>query len=540
MKRYQIILAVLLLIVPPAARSLWFYQGVYQRSQPVATPDYASYQVPVAPVTDGEESSTAKDHPVAQNSDEKNVTVLVDAGHGNRFSLSEIQPLTDAISHAGGKVVVANSPDAFLLDYRAADAYLVIAPAVAFSGEEIAAVEKMVGQGGRMVVMADPTRNGGTSQYSAEVGPMNAVSVANQLLDPFGLVFSDDYLYNLSQNESNFRNIVLTDFSKSPLTDGLKEVVFYSALSLSAAPTTLIQGDDNTLSSLTDQGGGLAAVGSDSNGRVVAIGDMTFATEPYNQIAGNARLVQNLANYLVEGSRQRTLTDYPYVFQQPVQFLVPGDIEVDPAKTAALGLIHASLGSEMGALKMVSTPEAGVDLVIPATYAEAQGQALSGLMKEFGLEYTGAESDASSGSDYPAMSSAEVQQLIETLKTASAEGTLDEMLQSLPSQSGGGTATETGTQAGGGTTTESGFPAGGAWLGTITVPGFGSIQANGNGLILLSHNEKRTTLALLASSTNALQELAALVRSGDLSNCAIMEQTAVCPLTPQTDPAGGG
>lgn len=529
MKRYQIVLlALLLLIVPPAARSLWFYQGVYQRGQAVATPAYSNYQIPAPPVADSQASSPAVDQPVVQSSSESSVTVLVDAGHSNLFSLSEIQPFTDAIGRSGGKVIVASSTDASLLDYRSADAYLVIAPSKGFSADEIAAVKRLVEQGGRLVVMADPTRNGGTSQYSADVGPMNAVSVANQLLESFGLGFSDDYLYNLVQNEANFRNILLTDFASSPVTDGLDEVVFYSALSLSAAPTALVRGDDNTLSSLTDQGGNLIAAGMDASGRVIAIGDMTFTTEPYDQIAGNTRLVNNLAKFLVEGTRERTLADFPYVFQQPVEFLLPDGAEVDPAKTSALGLIHASLGSGAGSLKIASKPETGFDLVIPATYTEAQGKALGELLKVYGLEYTDGGTKEDSDSLYPAMSSAEVEQMFKALKTAQAEGTLDTMLQSLPAQSGGGTAAGQSGQ-----TSD-------AWLGTINVPGFGNVQANGNGLILLNRGKERTTLAMLASSTSALQELADMVRSGDMSNCAIQEQTAVCPLTPQANASGSG
>jgi hypothetical protein len=170
----------------------------------------------------------------------------------------------------------------------------------------------------------------------------------------------------------------------------------------------------------------------------------------------------------------------------------------------------------------LSEPAAGIDLVVPATYSEAQGAELETVLKGFDLEFE--EADSGMGGGFLTTNPEAMQKWMESLTETPEAGAIENLLEALPTEESG-----MGDQAG---------EEDSAWLGTVKVPGFGTIDANGNGLILLERSSERTLLALLAGSTDALQELAGLVNSGDFSSCAVLDRTAVCPLSPASDTGG--
>ncbi len=100
---------------------------------------------------------------------------------------------------------------------------------------------------------------------------------------------------------------------KSPIT-GLKKIVFFSAHSLQTNQSILFQGDENTLSSTTDEGGNLVLGAASKNGRVLALGDVSFMTAPYNQVANNATLVSNIATFLGGEKGANHWQTFPMVF----------------------------------------------------------------------------------------------------------------------------------------------------------------------------------------------------------------------------------
>ena len=65
---------------------------------------------------------------------------------------------------------------------------------------------------------------------------------------------------------------------------------------------------------------------------------------------------------------------------------------------------------------------------------------------------------------------------------------------------------------------------------TVNVPGFGSIKTNGIGLILYHDTSDQSTVILLADTQENLKILASTFYGGDLDNCAIQGQIAVCVL----------
>ncbi len=96
----------------------------------------------------------------------------------------------------------------------------------------MALVREFVAKGGRLLLVADPTRFVVEwDEYDYLVFDYDAPHM-NTLSTEFGLIFQADYLYNTVENEGNFRNIGLTQFGDDALVAGLERVVFYAAHSI--------------------------------------------------------------------------------------------------------------------------------------------------------------------------------------------------------------------------------------------------------------------------------------------------------------------
>ncbi|MEX2029894.1 MAG: DUF4350 domain-containing protein [Anaerolineales bacterium] len=333
------------LIAPIVLRSLWFYQGAYARGLPVSTPDYASFRQATPPL--GSPVSTASDPSPTYG------LVLLDWAHQNQFAVPELGSLASALANRGARVEVASLSydfSALPLEERLkyADAYLVAAPTLEFTPAEVRAVARFVERGGRLVVISDPTR-GSTAfdPFGFYLGPsFGDVAVANGLLAPHGLVFSDDYLYNVHRNEGNFRNVFLESATEDPITAGVDSAAFYGARSItSLRGTVLLVGDDYTFSSKTDRGGELAAAATDPSGNVLALGDLTFLMPPYDEVASNARLVENVAGFLAGGGRLRNMEDFPYLFARPIAIVPTDDFPLTADHLRSLAAAQIVLGS---------------------------------------------------------------------------------------------------------------------------------------------------------------------------------------------------
>ena len=163
---------------------------------------------------------------------------------------------------------------------------------------EVAVVERFVARGGRLLLMSDPTR------------PQNI----NTLAERFGLSFQPDYLYNLEENDRNFRHIYVRDFQPEELTAGLDTVALYTAGTIRTVGAPLAFADDNTLSSLAGSGSGLSPLAWGSSRNVLALADVTFIVPPHDAFADNSRLLSNLADYLTAGVREYELADFPHFY----------------------------------------------------------------------------------------------------------------------------------------------------------------------------------------------------------------------------------
>ncbi len=158
--------------------------------------------------------------------------------HENLFSNSEIGSLTGIIDARGGRVenILSGGYDERTLSdqLKYASAYISVCPTVAYTSGEVQLLQAFVGRGGRLLILTDPTRSVLRADYSGFGSAVVVADViaANTLLAPFDITFTDDYLYNMTEYEGNFRNVYIRNFGDHPITDGLQTLVLYAAHSV--------------------------------------------------------------------------------------------------------------------------------------------------------------------------------------------------------------------------------------------------------------------------------------------------------------------
>lgn len=236
--------------------------------------------------------------------------LVVDALHQNSFAESEIVTLRSRVADRGYDVefvgdftAVPKEEDKLLrleAKLRRADSFLVILPREGYTEDEVAVVARFVGQGGKLLLVADPSR------------PQEI----NTLAERFGLHFQPGYLYNQVEQDRNFQNILVREFQPETLTAGLDTIVLYTAGSIRSSGLGLAFADDNTQSSVVAPGASLVPIARGNRRNVLSVADLTFMIPPHNSARDNDRLVTNLAEYLTDGGREFDLGDFPHFYDR--------------------------------------------------------------------------------------------------------------------------------------------------------------------------------------------------------------------------------
>ena len=501
MKLTRILLAAAVLLVPLAARTLWFYQGIYTPAQPILTPEYESLQPPQAPLSTPIPLSPAS----AAAAERPQTNLLVDFTHGNWVSLKELEALTQPFEALGGRTLLSTDPYIFAEQLKNTDTYLTAAATMPFTAQEAQLLSSFVQRGGRLVVICDPTRSYASSSTTDPLLALSSCTAsANLLLQPFDLAFADDYLYNLEENDGNFRHLILTDIQDSPLTQGVRQVIFYAAHSLQSSPQPLLRTSPTTRSSLTDAPTPSVVASLDSSGQVLAVGDLSFLQAPNHLMADNQQWIAGIAGFLAGSQRQPTLAEYPYVFQRPVTLLVPADQTLEKGFITTLGAAQRQLALLNLPLTTAAQPVGGSDTLNLGPYQDYEK--LAPYLAAFNLEIN----MQSGGGILPPAPTEEVAPPADTdtAPTPPPELSPEDLLGSLESSS--------------------------ASADTITIPGLGSVETASTGLVLYQTQPSGNTLILLAATEEGLSELANMLTSLGLSTCALQDNIAVCPLTGAT------
>lgn len=488
-KTFRLLAAVLIFIVPFVARSLWFYRGTYHRAEAVATPDYQALEVS-QPVL-----STPSAMTVSQASISK-ANIIFDFSHGNYYNISDIDPMTSFLTNLGVSFSLSDSSLMLEAQLKNATAYVVIAPTLTFARYEVQAIEKFVERGGKLLVIADPTRNIDpyTAYYYSSTSVTTSVDVVNLLLANYRITFSEDYLYNVVHNEGNFRNIIFNDFTSSTVTEGLDEVVFYGTHSIRSEGEALITGDADTVSSITDKDGSLSPVVSSGDG-VLALGDLSFMTFPYNQVSDNQKLIENIVKFLLQGTTQPSLATIPYLFTHPITiYQDPGSV-VDNTMLKTYATVQRTLKNLNYSYTLSNEVDKGNDVILLALYPPSKD--IQPFLEKYEIEF----SNEVIPTQIPITEKKATPTAYASLNDSYGNSWYAQPTQ-IPNQD------------------------------VITIPDLGKFPTNGTGIILFSSNEDQNVLVLMAASTDALSELTALIFSDypDLTSCWIKDDMAACRL----------
>ena len=272
--------------------------------------------------------------------------LLVDGGHRNDFTKGEISSLLARVASRGHEIEFIGDADLFgdfrrpdpqetllfLKDkLRRADSLAVIAPDVPYTREEVGLVKRFVEKGGRLLLMADPTRD-------------NRI---NTLAERFGITFQPDYLYNTVDYDLNFRNIFISSFRPDQVTQGLRQIALYTSGSLKSSSPWLAYTDANTRSSIVERIEPFYPIIKGADGRVLAIYDLTFMVPPQNSILDNDILISNIADFLTVNERRFDLVDFPYFFQDDVDILLGRSSLFDAGTAMKASLDVFQIGSNI-------------------------------------------------------------------------------------------------------------------------------------------------------------------------------------------------
>ncbi len=379
-----LVVFLILLVAPTTARYFKFY--AIGGAEPQPPPTYDPEQIAPVPTP---ASNSFVDAPERGEG-----LVLLDEAHNNHFTLDDISYLDGRLAARGFELLHYTGGD-LAHQLRPTNAFITITPLSEFSIEEIQAITRFVDRGGHVLLVGDPTRYeiivdeedpfAFTFELDTNKIPLN--SLANQ----FGLIFNGDYLYNTSESEGNFRNIILksSGFSENPLVDGLEKLALYSTHSIQTGSDTeaIITADDNTWSSATDRPGGLVLAAMDENRRVLALGDVHFLTDPYYTVFDNSHFIANIADFLTStDERTLQLVDFPYFYQQPVSLVYTGSPDLGAGAFSDIIDLQNTFSHANIPLALAQEPQSEHDVLYLGLYNQAED--VGDILASAGITFT--------------------------------------------------------------------------------------------------------------------------------------------------------
>ncbi|MCS7259264.1 MAG: hypothetical protein NZ765_00575 [Anaerolineae bacterium] len=352
--------------------------------------------------------------------------VVVDLAHFNMVSPSQFQALSAQLAARGvalrfwtnptpmasvDKTNLAGLPDQsdqLANQLRDASALVVISPLFLWKDTEIAVVERFVADGGRLLLISDPDM--------LEV-PDRFLRDLNRLAERFGVVFHDDYLYDLIHNDRNFTHVYQSRFEDRAAKLQGKTIVFYGVRSLGGPIISQVRTSDTVQSSLRTGLSGFTTVAiagltvNRSSGRVLAMGDFDVLTEPYVSRYDNRLMLEFVADFLAAAQREQELADFPAYLGARVGLTFGGELPLDAPFLAQVSQLQQLLETGGRTLELVNprhvlltttvtfhaltgTPQPSAapdppplnDLIYVASYEAAERETI--LLRDIGIRLT--------------------------------------------------------------------------------------------------------------------------------------------------------
>lgn len=236
--------------------------------------------------------------------------VVIDAGQANRFETADIQHLVEALDRIGYDTKIHSSGELneSLAD---ADAFVVIDPESAYSSSTLDGIEAFVDEGGRLVIFGEPDR------FEAEPGLLGGVvlnEVESDLLElgsRFDLYFETEYVYDTTENEGNFKNVLTEPHWAASLPphdrerlETIDSVAFYTGTEVRSTgdgdPVLVTGPNARTVGSDVEREHTLAV----RDGNVLGVGDSTFLGPDRYTVADNDVFLTAVVEFLVSGDRE--------------------------------------------------------------------------------------------------------------------------------------------------------------------------------------------------------------------------------------------
>ncbi|VAW30832.1 hypothetical protein MNBD_CHLOROFLEXI01-1236, partial [hydrothermal vent metagenome] len=377
---------------------------------------------------------------------------------------------------------------------------------------------------GHLLMLGDPTRNNIVVEedlFSFNIIVETDEIPLNSLANSFDIIFNGDYLYNTLENEGNFRNIILTDegFANDPVMADLETLVLYGShsLQIGAGAEPLISGDDNIWSSATDRPGGLTLAAMGANGRVLAIGDIQFLTEPYYTVHDNGRFIAQIADFLAQPvQRDYTVADFPYFFAENIALVYTGSPDLGPGAFDEIINLQDSLRVADKEITLATSDSLSGDAIYLGLYNQADD--VADLLANAGISLL-IEPEILTADEQAELDAAEEESDDAAIEEDDAEAddgeTADPDAEPNEEDEDEDEMEET-TR--------------------LIQAGLGNVQMSGTALILLNESGGQRRLVVLAASTDGLEsvigrllDLIPLDASYALADCLLQDNLALCP-----------
>ncbi|WP_251341544.1 DUF4350 domain-containing protein [Haloplanus halophilus] len=243
---------------------------------------------------------------ISMESSASGKTVLVDMGHRNGVSKTQLEPLLSTLVENGHQIRFYRGQRRSLNEsLRSADAFLVASPQQRFTSDELAGVEAFTDAGGRVLVMGGPPSVQASGGLLLGVGGLQPTAPRTAgLSSTYGIAYGSGYLYNMQENDNNYKSIYARPASSAGLADGVERVVVRDAVPVrTSSGTRVLVGTEGTTLSTTRDDGRYAVLARSQGGNVTAVGDTSFVSRENAYDADNEVLIGNLADFLVNGEK---------------------------------------------------------------------------------------------------------------------------------------------------------------------------------------------------------------------------------------------
>ena len=475
----KLLVFVVFFLLPFGGRWLWHYRGKYETPK-IAPIDQAQIAV-----------SATKYNSYVDQPKPGSGRVVIDLTHDNNLLVDDLTPLKSRLAVRGVEVEVLdnNSEDTLAERLRGATALVELVPTNSFDPEERQAIIDFVKDGGRLMLAADPTRpvpfyqeSGSVDLYSVFF-PESAIPAVNSLASAFGMSYFEDYLYNLAEYDANYRNVKYSTFAKNTsLTEGLTQVTLFAAHTLRGDGLPLITGDENTLSNVRAGETGFVPALLAEDGKVLALGDITFMTSPYYQVSDNDHLLSNIADWLATDERQWDLKDFPYLFDDQVDLIQAFSDAVDPRLIAQSTPLQDLFTQSGIPLELRTEADPDHDVLFIGTFAELD--TVEDFLTAANITIT--------------FSSIQTPTIVtETEPINKASDTASEDIEETPNE-------------------------------TIAVKDFGVFIARGSSLFLVDRDGDQLSLIVLAEDEDAILTAIERLLIADFNGCVSQQDVTLC------------